>query len=37
MKVSRHVHPLDDGAAVSNDKVSDLQVRQDKGRCETGT
>jgi len=37
MKVSRHVHPSHDRAAVSNTKVLGLQVRQDKGRDENGT
>jgi len=37
MKVLRHVHPLDDRAAVSNTKVLGFQARQDKGRGETGT
>jgi len=37
MKVSRHVHPSDDRAAVHTTKILGLQVRQDKGRGETGT
>jgi len=37
MEVSRHVHPSDDRAAVSTTKILGLQVRQDKGRGETGT
>jgi hypothetical protein len=37
MKVSRHVHPSDDRAAVSNTKILGIHVRQDEGRGETGT
>jgi hypothetical protein len=37
MKVSRHVHSSYDRAAVSTTKLLGLQVREDKGRGETGT
>jgi hypothetical protein len=37
MKFSRHVHPQNHAAEVNNTKISNLQVRQGKGRGQRGT